>query len=402
MRFKFDLNGLWFFQIDPDNLGIEQEWFKMENYQYIFDKYIAVIPGCWEMIDEELKDYKGIGWYFKEFILPHEFERKKVSLVFEGVNNKADVYLDGKLIGSHEGGFLPFELEITGISTEEVHFLAIRVENVLYYSGIHRDVYLEFYDWMFLDEYIIDTEVEWATNNTPKSAKIMIQTRFLNTMEWEFEDCTVTYVLSREKAELIREERKFNVQKHNTRLLTQIIQIPQDSIFLWSIEDPQLYDLKIEVRSKDNVLFEIIESQVGIREFEVKDDELYLNKQKINMKGIITEFETPDFGLTLPKAVLIKNLKDLKAKGINTIRLKDYPTEKVALELMDRLGFIVIEELGPIDLKDPKTKKLIRDLIKRDRNHPCIFSWNLEVPEDPKRNINLEVQKDWYARFERV
>jgi len=402
MRFQFDLNGLWYFQIDPDNIGVKQEWFKKENYQYVFDKYISTIPGCWEVIDEKLKDYKGVGWYFKEFILPHEFERKKVSLVFEGVNFKTDVYLDGKLLGSHEGGFLPFYFDITGISTEEVHFLAIRVENVLYYSGIHRDVYLEFYDWMYLDEYYIDTDIEWNENNTAKSAKITIKTRFVNTMEWEFEDCTILYVLSREKAEICREERKFNVQKHNTRLITHQIQVPKESLFLWNIDDPQLYDLRLEVKSKDGVLFEIVELDIGIREFEVKNNDLYLNKKKLNLKGVITELENPEFGLTLPKATLIKKLKELKSKGINTIRLKDHPTEKVALQLMDIIGFIVIEEIGPIDLKDPKTKTLIRDLIKRDYNHCCILSWNLETPEDPKRNLSLDLQKNWYSGFERI
>lgn len=402
MRFRFDLNGLWHFQKDPDQIGESQEWFRRENYQYIENKFEAPVPSCWEAIDDELKDYKGVGWYFKEFTLPHEYDRKKVNLWFEGVNFKSDVYLDGKLLGSHEGGFTPFNFDLTGISTEQSHFLVVKVNNMVYYSGIHRDVYIEFYDWIYMDDLQVSTEIEWTANNKPKSAKIIIKTYFKNTMQWELKDATINHVVKHELSLIAELKREFNVQNNNSRLLTTVIQIPDEAIHLWSPDDPYLYNLILEVKNSEGVIFEFVELLVGIREWSVVGSDLFLNKQKFSMKGIITELENPEFGLSLPKAVLIKKLKTLKANGINTIRLKDHPTDSFSLEMMDRLGFCVIEEIGAIDPRDPKSQKLIQTMILRDRNHPCIFSWNLENTDDTARNFNLDLQKTWYTGFERV
>ena len=271
MRFKFDLNGLWYFQMDPEQMGKQQQWFMKENYQYIEDKFEAPVPGCWEVIDNELSDYKGWGWYFTEFTLPHEFDRKKVKICFKGVNYICDVYLDGKLLGAHEGGFTAFSFDVTGIDVEEPHYLVIRVENEVNYSGIHRDVYLEFYDWIYMEECNVSTEILWKSPGVPRRARIKIKTYFKNTMKWDLEEASIIHVLTHDKALIMDQSRDFNVQHENSRLLTTVLEIPADSLTLWSPDEPFLYDLNLVVKNSDGVIFENIDLQVGVREFKFKE-----------------------------------------------------------------------------------------------------------------------------------
>ncbi|MBD3352492.1 MAG: hypothetical protein GF364_13470 [Candidatus Lokiarchaeota archaeon] len=402
MRFKFDFNGLWHFQIDPDDLGVDQEWYLRENYQYIEEKFEAPVPGCWETIDPELADYKGTGWYFKEFLLPHEFERKKVNLCFDGVNYAIDVYLDGELLGSHEGGFTPFSFDVTSISVEEPHYLVLKVHNDMNFSGIHRGVYLEFYDWIYMEEYQITTEIDWKQEAVPRLGKIVVKTYFRNTMKWDLEQATLLLKITHDKALISMQKRDFNVQHENSRLLTTTIQIPKDSLHLWSPEEPYLYDLTLQVKNNEGVMFELIEEQVGIREFKQKEEELFLNGQKFEMNGVAQQFEHLDFGLSLPKEILIKKLKSLKSDGINTIRLIHHPADQFSLNMMDRLGFAVVEEIGLVDKSKEESQQLIKDMIMRDRNHPCIFSWNLQRDDDPLRSFNLEIQNKWYSDFKEI
>lgn len=400
MRFKYNLSGLWYFQMDPEQMGKQQQWFLKENYQYIEDKFEAPIPGCWEVIDNELADYKGWGWYFTEFTLPHEFDRKKVQICFEGVNYISEVYMDGKLLGEHEGGFTSFSFDVTGIDVEVPHYLVIRVENDVNFSGIHRDVYLEFYDWIFMEECKVSTEILWKQPGIPKRARISVKTYFKNTMKWELKEASINHILTHDKALIMEQNRDFNVQNENSRLLTTVLEIPADSLHLWSPSDPYLYDLKLMVKNSEGVIFENLELQVGIREFKVENDKLMLNGKEFEMKGVAKQFEHPDFGLSLPKEIVLNELKKLKERGINTIRLIHHPADTFTLTMMDRLGFGVIEEIGMVDMTKPQTEKMILEMIDRDRNHPCIFSWNMLRTDDKERSFDLELQKQWYADFE--
>ncbi len=403
MRFKFDLNGLWFFQIDPDDIGTQQQWFHIENYQYIENKYEIPVPGSWNVIDitnNELCNYKGIGWYFKQFILPSEFSEKKSTLYFQAVNFKAEIFLDGKKIGEHEGGFTPFSIDLTGISTEETHFLVLKVINEEGYGGIHRDVFIEFYDWVYLEEYKISQEIVWKQDNTPKMAKVTVKTYFKNNTDYEWKG-TIDHIFTRENALIsINKQRQFNIQNKNSRLLTTVVEI--DEPLLWSPENPFIYDLILDVKNDNGDIIEQIRTIVGIREFSTEENQLILNKKPYELKGVRKQFENGDFGYSIPKNMVLNELKAMKQQKINTLHFATHPEDEFIFRILDRLGFLVIEEIGLDDMTKPISNKLLEDMISRDINKTCILSWNWLSDKDRTRSINLSILKHIYEKFEQI
>jgi beta-galactosidase/beta-glucuronidase len=399
MRIRYDLNGLWFFQKDPQMLGDQQQWFQQDNYQYIEAKYEIPVPGCWNVTDKTLEDFVGTAWYFRQFSIPPEFNGKRASLCFSGVKEKAEVFLDGKNLGIHEGGYTSFSFDITGLYDEEPHFLAVKVTNPKECGGIHDDVYIEFSDWIYLDDLILTQEIVWNTDNNPKMAKITIKSYFKNDTDKEWNGA-IHFAISYDKVMLVELDRDFNVQHQNSRLLTTVFQL--DNPQLWSPSDPHLYDLTTEVKDTSGKVFEQFTNILGIREFMVSGNHLLLNQKPIQFNGIEHEFKHKDFGLSLPKATIIRELKQFKERNINAIRLSKHPESSFTLEMMCRLGFLVIEEAGLLDYNTSFADKILKEIIVRDRNLPCILSWNLIRSEDQSRTISLELIKTWIQSFKSI
>jgi len=399
MRIRYDLNGLWSFEKDPQSLGDQQQWYQQDNYQYIEGKLDIPVPGCWNITDKTLEEFIGTGWYFRQFSIPPEFNGKRASICFQGVKEKAEVYLDGKNLGMHEGGYTPFSFDITGLYPEEPHFLVVKVTNPKECGGIHDDVYIEFSDWIYLDDLSLAQEVIWNNDNSPKMAKITIKSYFKNDTEAEWNGA-IHFAISYDKVTLTELDRDFNVQQNNSRLLTTVFQL--DNPQLWSPSDPYIYDLIMEVTDSTGKVIEQITYSVGIREFLVNGSNLLLNQKPFQFIGIDYNFEHKEFGLAAPKSAIIRDLKQFKAQGINTIRLSKQPGSNFLLEMMSRLGFVVIEEAGLVDYSTPLAEKIVREMILRDRNLPCILSWNLIRSEDPSRTISLELIKTWMQSFKAI
>ena len=94
------LDGIWHFHADPDDIGISQQWYVEQNFQYLDEVVKGVIPGCWNHYSKQLTDYSGVGWYFTNFEIPSVLAKKKIQLHFSGIHGDGkggtQVYLDGK------------------------------------------------------------------------------------------------------------------------------------------------------------------------------------------------------------------------------------------------------------------------------------------------------------------
>ncbi len=225
MRTKVTLDGMWHFQIDPDGIGRDQQWFLEENFQYLEPLFIGVVPGCWNHYHSELEDYHGIGWYFTNFEIPEVLSKKKIILHFEGNHGNekegVEIYLDGKKIHTQKGAYSPFLYELSGISPEHPHFLVIRID-ALQNGGINRSVFLQFSDWIYIDDHHLNQKIEWVNQKTAKSVELTIKSFLRNDTNTEWKG-RIEYKFSHQKAVISSIQRDFNIQNKNSRLLTTVI-----------------------------------------------------------------------------------------------------------------------------------------------------------------------------------
>jgi beta-galactosidase len=400
MRTKVLLDGMWHFQIDPNDIGINQQWFLEENFQYMDPLFIGVVPGCWNRYAAELQNYKGVGWYFTNFEIPNVLAKKKIVMHFDGIHGDGksgiEAYLDGKRIIIHKGAYSPFQHELTGMSSEKPHFLAIRIDSSKG-GGIDRSVYLTFSDWIYIDDHHLNQKIEWISEKTAKSVELTIKSFLRNDTDKEWNG-RIEYTFAHQKAVISATKRNFNIQNKNSRLLTTVIVM--DSPKLWTPDNPTLYELHTRVIDSEEHLVDENFTLIGIREISSQEEKLILNKEEFPMNGLKIHYTSAQFGSAIPTVYLMYKLEKLKKEGINLLCFDHLPSSKF-LALTDRYGFCVIQSADVFEIIDSHAENLIKTMIFRDRNHPSVISWKYTRELDLSRSINEEIVTRWMNQFEK-
>ncbi|MBN2156318.1 MAG: hypothetical protein JW776_09755 [Candidatus Lokiarchaeota archaeon] len=404
MRTKVLLDGIWYFHADPDDIGRDQQWYLEENFQYLERLFTAIVPGCWNQYDEILKDYCGIGWYFKNFEIPRDLVSKKIFLHFEGVNGtgSTEIFLDGKKISTQKGAYSPFKIELTGIISEQSHFLGIRMQSSpdeKKNRGIDRSVYLEYSDWIYIDDNHILQKIEWTPQKHPKSVELTIKSFLRNDSIQEWVG-SIEYNITHQKAIISTTKRNFNIQNKNSRLLTTVIIIESPELWSPSSPNPFLYEIHVKVQDSEYHLVDEHYTHIGIREIDSREGKLYINQQELPMHGIKMEYSSKLFCSAIPTIYLLNKLMELRKEGVNLIFLEHLP-DKRFLDITDRLGFTVIENADRFEIIDDHAETLIKTMIFRDRNHASVISWKYTREMDSSRSINSELVTRWIRSFEK-
>lgn len=402
---KQSLNGKWQYIVDPYETGYrDYRWHeKNENdpeaywnsdvpanktdrkeFGYV-DKYSLNVPGDWNSQDQKFLYYEGTVWYKKSFDaqLPKESERQ--FLYFGAVNYRADVYLNGKKLGMHLGGFTPFNFEIPyGVLKQKNNYLVVKVDNKRYadeiptlntdwwnYGGITRDVDLVTVHKNFIQDYFIHLANGTATEKN-------------KTVEgWIKFNSPVTEEVTIEIPEL-KLKKRINVSGDSAAFNFKLSKLQ-----LWSPETPKLY--KIIISSKDDR----IEDKVGFRTIEVQGKKILLNGKPVFFRGICIHEEIPQEGRrAYSKQDALQLLGEAKELNANMVRLAHYPHNENMTRTADSLGILVWSEI-PVywtieftnDTVLQKAKKQLDEMITRDRNRASIIIWSVgnETPVNPAR-----------------
>jgi len=369
------------------------------------------------------RNYQGIAWYRKQFILPKNTGNKNVELHFEAIMGKQRIYVDGQLVKEHEGGYLPITVNLTqlGIRPGVKHVIAVMTDNsndktyppgkpqytldFAYHGGIYRDVWLIAKNQVAITDAIEENKVAGGGifvhygAITPKSAEVFINTEVRNTGQ---ETRTVTI------------ENSIGNQHKSDRLTlaagackTIIQKLVIKNPTLWSPETPYLYRVSTRVKEGKTTLDGGI-TKIGIRSFEFKGSEgFFLNGKKYHQ--FIGANRHQDFayvGNALPNSQQWRDAKRLRNAGFTIIRTAHYPQDPSFMDACDELGlFIIVATPGwQYWNKDPrfgeKVHQNTRDIIRRDRNHPCVLMWEpilneTRYPEDFALKA-LQITKDEY------
>jgi len=387
----YSLNGQWQCLPDENDIGIEDKWFlydkiKDRNYHLIPLK----IPNSFNLIDG-YDLYEGVFWFFYEFELKNkvDFSNFDYQIKFKGSNYNTRVWLNGFFIGEHEGGFTPFKFLINDHLKSNRNYLVVRVDNTRDKDGI-PSIYFDWFNWggIYRDVDIIILnknrfrDVRITTEIlTRKSAKIHISYKVIGKIkfEWQIIDYYNNEIIENGKRTTVFNRDEFSIYINNPRL--------------WSPQSPALYQLQIidlSLMNKRNILFQ---SDFGIRKIEVRSGGLYLNKKKIKLKGVSLHEELLPYGRTIPYNKRNEDLQRIKKIGFNSVRTAHYPHDEALLEIADKLGLLILEEI-PVywdcNYKSRKTFKLaakmLVNLIGRDYNHPSVIWWSVgnEIPTHKK------------------
>ncbi|WP_443946931.1 glycoside hydrolase family 2 protein [Pedobacter sp. AW1-32] len=387
------LNGKWNYIVDPYENGFydyRHEPFdqsksgtggyfddksakdKSELIEYDFERSPQMnVPGDWNSQSEKLELYEGNVWLRKRFDAKPE-KGKRYYVYFGAVNYEAHVYLNGKKLGIHKGGFTPFQFEVTDKLKVGDNSLVLKVDNIRKpdeiptvntdwwnYGGITRDVFLA----EFPDHFIADYKLQLLKGNASRlsfTAKLA--------------DATAGQEITLSIPEL-KLERKYKTDSEG-KVSDEFI---WNNLSLWSPENPKLYAVNIKTGK------ESIDDKIGFRTIQADGDSILLNGKSVFLRGISLHDENPLLaGRLRSSADMRMMLQWAKDLNCNYVRLAHYPHNEEMIRLADEMGLLVWAEVPvywTISWTNPSTyanaKQQLTDLIVRDKNRASVVVWSI-------------------------
>lgn len=385
VRNKLDLSGIWDFQIDPQDVGRQQGWaFGLPESRSI------AVPGSWNEQYEDLFGYLDLAWYVKKAYVPSCWKGQRIFIRVGSAVYFGTVYVNGVEVGWHEGGHLPFAFEITDyVKWDEENVIAISVENVLKpervpsgnvpgsamsmfastprttydfypFSGIHRPVVLYSVPKTYIEDLTVVTDLAGADGVVKVKVQLSAAIAGHGTVRLQGDGLAFTANLD-------------FVQ--GTAEATVVV----PDAHLWSDEDPYLYGLTV------TTIEDAYDLKVGIRTIRVEGAHILLNGKPVKLNGFgrHEDFIASGKGLNIP--LIVKDYDLMHWTGANSYRTSHYPYSEEEMQIADREGFLIIDEIPAVSLQMgdeanyPERLRMclqqIEEMIARDKNHPAVVMW---------------------------
>ena len=372
------LNGKWKVMVDPGNIGGWKKFWiepklekKTDFFEYSFNGGPELnVPGDFNSQLCELTFFEGSVWYKKQFTISKK-KNSRLFLHFGAVNYIAEVYLNEEKLGSHEGGFTPFQFEITDKVKEGDNEIIVKVDNRRLENGLPGYGY----DWLNYGGITRDVNIIETRNTYIDDYFIQLKKGSLNT------------VLGWVQLKGLQSEQRIKVKIPELNIVYKAktnksgyAKLEFSSRFkLWSPESPKLY--KVIVESETDTIVD----EIGFRSIETKGAEVLLNKKPIFIKAVNIHEENP---LKKSRAHSLEDdkllLNSAKELGCNLVRLAHYPHNENMIKEAEKMGLMVWSEL-PIyqhikfsdSLVPKKMETMLDEMIHRDKNHCGVVVWSL-------------------------
>lgn len=397
-----DISGIWNFKLDKDNVGRKEKWYSNELQETIF----MPVPASYNDItqDSEIKDHIGDVWYEKKVVIPKTWQNKRIVLRIGSATHYGIVWVNGKKVVEHKGGYLPFEAEINeGIEYGREARITICVNNILdwttlppgeviemeeslkypkgyrmqkyfhdfyNYAGLHRPIKIYTTPKMYIEEVDVDSDIKddngiinynITCNNNSGQIKVFI-----------YDECN----------KLVGS----NMGKKGR------IVIPNPN--LWKPGRGYLYKLVIHIMDNNEIEDEYF-LKVGIRTVCISNGKFLINSQPFYFKGFGKHEDMDIKGKGMDHSIIIKDFNLMNWIGANSFRTSHYPYAEEVLQLADELGIVVIDESPAVGMTffnesrkvfvDERVNdvtldhhlKVMEELITRDKNHPSVIMWSV-------------------------
>ena len=400
-RAIIDLNGVWSFKLDLGN-GFEEKWYESE----LTDSIPMAVPASYNDVGVtgDIRNHVGWVWYERDFSVPKLLLSQRVVLRFGSVTHTGKVYVNGKLVTEHKGGFTPFEAEINQFLQSGSNRLTVAVNNIVdettlpvgtytekevaglgkvvrnspnfdffNYAGIHRPVKVYTTPHTYVKDVTVITDVVNGTGH----------------VRYEVERVGDANI----RTSVVDESGAVVAQSTDVHGILDI-----KNVRLWEPLNSYLYTLKVELLREDNVI-DVYEQPFGVRTVEVKDAKFLINGRPFYFKGFGKHEDFAVHGRGFDEAVNVLDFKLMKWIGANSFRTSHYPYSEELMRLADREGFVIIDEVPAVGvhlnfaaaLFGSREKRntwehiqtfdhhrtVIEELIARDKNHPSVVMWSI-------------------------
>ncbi|MDO6518795.1 beta-galactosidase GalB [Zobellia uliginosa] len=332
----------------------------------------------------------GTAWYRKHFTIDKKYAGQQIAVAFDGIMNNSRVYINGAFVGERPFGYMGFEVDLTPyIKFGEENVISIRVapEDLAsrWYSGagIYRNTYLKINSPVHVPQwgtYITTPEV------SDQKAIVKIETTVKNAVDKKATVTMTTTILDAHKKEVASNSQKIKLDKSSEQVVIEEIAV--NSPTRWDIEHPYLYEVVTQIK-KGNTLIDEYHSTLGIRtiSFDAKKG-FFLNEKPVELNGVCMHHDLGPLGAAVNYRATERQMQIMQSMGVNALRTSHNPPSPEMLEVCDKLGIVVIDEAFD-EWKIPKVingynkffdewhERDLRDMIKRDRNHPSIIMWSI-------------------------
>jgi beta-glucuronidase len=403
-RERKSLNGLWDFVLDSNGEGRTARWFA----ERLSDAREMAVPASFNDIaaDAAVRDYFGDVWYQRTVWVPRGWQGQRIVLHFESATHRATVWVNESEVVSHDGGYTPFEADITEYVSagDEVRITAV-VNNTLHwqsippgviedtpagkrqrywhdffnYAGIHRNVWLYTTNPAHFTDVTVTTDLDGANGVVSYAAETANADRAV------------------EAKAILRDAEGKEVASANGPSGT--LNVPD--VHKWAPGDGYLYDLELQLVEGDTVVDSYHQS-VGVRSIQVDGIRFLINGEPFYFTGFGKHEDVPVIGKGHNDAYLLHDFELLKWIGANSFRTSHYPYAEEVLDYADRQGMVLIDETAAVglnmglgggifggqgyqtfsgDTANDATREVhaqaIRELIARDKNHPSVVLWSI-------------------------
>jgi beta-glucuronidase len=399
------LDGLWAFRADPDGVGRDQEWWRAP----LEDPRLMPVPSSYNdvLVDVALHDLVGDVWYQRSVFVPRGWDGQRIVLRFDSATHRAVVWVDDHLVAEHEGGYTPFEADITAVARPgEEHRITVVVNNELSwksippgvvqerpdgsrrqryyhdffnYAGLHRSVWLHTTPRAHISDLTVVTDIEGSTG-------IVRAITVTDGGDAGAVQLTLRDAVGQTVAEGTGAECELRVADAE----------------LWRPGRGYRYDLQVDLVGEDGAPLDRYVLPVGIRTVRVDGTRFLINDEPFHFRGFGMHEDLNVRGKGHDPVSMVHDFDLLAWVGANSFRTSHYPYAEEVLDQADRLGIVVIDETAAVGLNlaigggfflggaqttfseetigsatQQVHRRHIEELVDRDKNHPCVVLWSL-------------------------
>jgi len=323
-----------------------------------------------------------IGWYNKGLFFPLSYAGKKIFIVFDGVYRSSDVWMNYAYLGHHESGYTSFIHDLTDyvrLGDRTPNGLRVRVDGRRHEQDMYEGTGIYRHVWLLITNPL---HVAWCGTfvSTPSVSRaqaiVKVQTRLQNENDEVKKIRLVTKILDGDGTVVAEMATDRSMPALSEFEFTQQTTLAQPH--LWDIDDPYLYRVWTLVYDGAEVV-DVCETTLGVRFFEFTTDHgFFLNGRPVKLKGFNGHYDYAGVGTGLPDRMQWNAMMTMKQAGFNFYRSSHNPATPERLDVCDRIGLLVWDEVER-KLESPEVElALVRETILRDRNHPSIILWSLE------------------------
>jgi beta-glucuronidase len=411
----------WRFAIDAQDAGEAEEWFAPAFDDGAWTS--VTVPHTWNVMPE-YSNFEGRAWYRRAFTLPAEAAAGHVALRFQAVFYLARVWLNGVYLGEHEGGYTPFEFDVSHVARPGAdNVLAVQVDNARSLARIPAILRPGWsFDWWNYGGIVRDVEVAISSRAFIAGQRVLAVPHLAGPDEADAATITATISVMNTASEALAGTLTARLRDDNSGPpagpVSATVSLPaggqgetQLSLTLpapklWHFDHPNLYHWSVTLAGADGQALDVDEVTIGIRQVELKDARFYLNGEPVRLVGLTRHADSPEHGLAETTAVMAADYDDLKQLNEVLSRPVHYPQAEYILNYADRNGILLIPEVPAWQLtadqmanehvRDVERQQL-REMIAASANHPSVWAWSIGNEIESETTAGQDFVRDMIA-----